>query len=97
MSGQTANSKSANTKAIEKEMEKLHRQDFWLRIQRTKLLMDLIFVCTSLASPSRLTSFLLYTYDLTAYEVFKLKPAKDVVKPFAGLTAALLRFAFLSV
>jgi len=37
-------SKSSVSLQIEKEMKKLRRQDFWLKIQRTKLLMDLLFV-----------------------------------------------------
>ncbi|KAH8113363.1 hypothetical protein DFH11DRAFT_1510465 [Phellopilus nigrolimitatus] len=69
MSGATGNSKSAAAKAAEKELEKLHRQDFWLRIQRTKLLLDLVFV---------------------SYEIFKIKPMREVVKPLAGLGAAIL-------
>ncbi|KAL5530626.1 hypothetical protein ACEPAF_6884 [Sanghuangporus sanghuang] len=44
MTGATEKSKSIASKADEKELEKLHRQDFWLSIQRTKLLLDLLFV-----------------------------------------------------
>ncbi|KAL5508352.1 hypothetical protein ACEPAH_5971 [Sanghuangporus vaninii] len=44
MTGATEKSKSTASKADEKELEKLRRQDFWLRIQRTKLLLDLLFV-----------------------------------------------------
>lgn len=42
--------KSSLTLQIEKEMKKLRRQDFWLKIQRTKLLMDLLFVTYELFS-----------------------------------------------
>ena len=45
MSGATAKSAPRNTKIDEQELEKLARQDYWLQIQRAKLLMDLIFVC----------------------------------------------------
>ncbi|KAL5488151.1 hypothetical protein ACEPAI_6259 [Sanghuangporus weigelae] len=44
MTGATEKSKSTASKADEKELEKLRRQDFWLLIQRTKLLLDLLFV-----------------------------------------------------
>ena len=40
----SGSSKSSLAVQIEKEMKKLRRQDFWLKIQRTKLLMDLLFV-----------------------------------------------------
>ncbi|KAI5118556.1 hypothetical protein M0805_002936 [Coniferiporia weirii] len=72
MKGATTNSKSGAAKAAEKELEKLHRQDFWLRIQRTKLLLDLLFV---------------------SYELFRIKTMSGVVKPFAGLGAAMLSTA----
>ncbi|THH05125.1 hypothetical protein EW145_g5029 [Phellinidium pouzarii] len=72
MSGTTASSKSTTSKVVERELEKLHRQDFWLRIQRTKLLLDLLFV---------------------SYELFKIKPLQGVIKPFAGLGAAMLSTA----
>ncbi|TDL29273.1 hypothetical protein BD410DRAFT_892604 [Rickenella mellea] len=44
MSGATANSTAQVTKVVEKELEKLQKQDYWLQVQRTKLLMDLVFV-----------------------------------------------------
>ncbi|KAL5527286.1 hypothetical protein ACEPAG_6077 [Sanghuangporus baumii] len=44
MTGATEKSKSTASKVDEKELEKLRRQDFWLLIQRTKLLLDLLFV-----------------------------------------------------
>ncbi|EJD01047.1 uncharacterized protein FOMMEDRAFT_21505 [Fomitiporia mediterranea MF3/22] len=72
ISGATEKSKSSASRVAEKELEKLRRQDFWLRIQRTKLLLDLLFV---------------------SYEVFKIKPLRDTVKPFAGLGAAVLSTA----
>jgi len=45
MSGATAKSKPKATKIDEKELTRLRNQDYWLQITRTKLLMDLIFVC----------------------------------------------------
>jgi hypothetical protein len=35
----------------EVELTKLRRQQYWSQVQRTKLLMDLIFVCASGHSP----------------------------------------------
>jgi hypothetical protein len=45
MTGATAKSNPRATKADERELKRLQRQDYWLRIARAKLLMDLIFVC----------------------------------------------------
>ena len=45
MTGATAKSNPRATKADERELKRLQRQDYWLRITRAKLLMDLIFVC----------------------------------------------------
>ena len=42
-----ATSASSSSKHAQAELEKLHRQDYWLRMQRLKLIMDLIFVCKS--------------------------------------------------
>jgi len=47
MTGATAKSNPKTSKADEKELKRLQRQDYWLRITRAKLLMDLIFVCES--------------------------------------------------
>ena len=97
MTGATEKSKSTASKADEKELEKLHRQDFWLRIQRTKLLLDLLFVCTYflpnilLAGSTRMT--LHFSLYCLAYELFNIKPMRNAVKPFAGLGAAFLRYA----
>ncbi|KAF8743865.1 hypothetical protein AX14_000261 [Amanita brunnescens Koide BX004] len=44
MTGATAKSNPRATKADERELKRLQRQDYWLRITRAKLLMDLIFV-----------------------------------------------------
>ncbi|KAI0316994.1 hypothetical protein OF83DRAFT_1192041 [Amylostereum chailletii] len=44
MAGATAKSAPRNTKIDEQELAKLARQDYWLQMHRTKLLMDLIFV-----------------------------------------------------
>ena len=45
MNGATAKSTPSASKIDEKEMRRLHKQDYWLLITRTKLMMDLIFVC----------------------------------------------------
>lgn len=44
LSGATAKSKPTTSKTDERELARLQRQDFWLQITRTKLIMDLIFV-----------------------------------------------------
>jgi hypothetical protein len=45
MAGATAKSTPHNTKVDDRELKLLQRQAYWLQVQRTKLLMDLIFVC----------------------------------------------------
>ena len=45
MTGATAKSKPKASKIDEKELSRLRTQDYWLQVTRTKLLMDLIFVC----------------------------------------------------
>ena len=45
MTGVTAKSKPRATKIDERELSRLQKQDFWLQVSRTKLAMDLIFVC----------------------------------------------------
>lgn len=47
MTGTTAKSTPKASKIDDKELTRLHRQGYWLRISRAKLVMDLIFVCTS--------------------------------------------------
>ncbi|PFH52516.1 hypothetical protein AMATHDRAFT_74004 [Amanita thiersii Skay4041] len=44
MSGATAKSNPRATKIDEKELQRLQRQDYWLKMTRGKLVMDLIFV-----------------------------------------------------
>ncbi|KAI0027066.1 hypothetical protein K488DRAFT_23460, partial [Vararia minispora EC-137] len=44
LAGQTAKSQPRNTKIDETELQRFEAQDFWLQVQRAKLLMDLIFV-----------------------------------------------------
>jgi len=44
MAGATAKSAPRNTKIDDRELKLLRRQAYWLQVQRTKLLMDLIFV-----------------------------------------------------
>jgi hypothetical protein len=45
MAGATAKSTPHNTKVDDRELKLLQKQAYWLQVQRTKLLMDLIFVC----------------------------------------------------
>ena len=45
MSGATAKSAPRNTKIDDRELKLLQKQAYWLQVQRTKLVMDLIFVC----------------------------------------------------
>lgn len=49
MSGTTAKSKPTASKIDEKELARLQQQDYWLKITRAKLVMDLIFVCMFLS------------------------------------------------
>jgi len=44
MTGATAKSTPRNTKIDDRELRLLQKQAYWLQVQRTKLLMDLIFV-----------------------------------------------------
>ncbi|KAI0049571.1 hypothetical protein FA95DRAFT_1581634 [Auriscalpium vulgare] len=44
MNGATAKSAPRNAKIDDKELRLLERQEYWLKVQRTKLLMDLVFV-----------------------------------------------------
>ncbi|KAI0301792.1 hypothetical protein B0F90DRAFT_1838296 [Multifurca ochricompacta] len=44
MAGATAKSAPRNTKVDDRELKLLQRQSYWLQVQRTKLVMDLIFV-----------------------------------------------------
>jgi len=44
MSGATAKSAPRNTKIDDRELKLLQKQAYWLQVQRTKLIMDLIFV-----------------------------------------------------
>ncbi|KAJ3890594.1 hypothetical protein GG344DRAFT_49164 [Lentinula edodes] len=44
LSGATAKSKPTSTKVDDKELFRLQKQDYWLQLTRTKLVMDLIFV-----------------------------------------------------
>lgn len=45
MSGATAKSAPRNNKIDDRELKLLQKQAYWLQVQRTKLVMDLIFVC----------------------------------------------------
>jgi len=44
MAGATAKSTPRNTKIDDRELKLLQKQAYWLQVQRTKLLMDLVFV-----------------------------------------------------
>jgi len=44
MSGATAKSTPRRTKVDDRELKLLQKQAYWLQVQRTKLIMDLIFV-----------------------------------------------------
>jgi len=44
MAGATAKSTPRNTKVDDRELKLLQKQAYWLQVQRTKLIMDLIFV-----------------------------------------------------
>ena len=90
MSGASEKSRSTASKLAEKELEKLRRQDFWLRIQRTKLLLDLLFVCEY---DYQMHSEMNLSFHI-AYEIFNIRPMQKIVKPFAGLGAAVLRYEF---
>lgn len=79
---------SDGAKIDDSELQKLRKQDYWLQFARAKLLMDLIFVCTSIF-PRVLRQN--GSFDCAAYEVFNLKPARDVVKTITGLLSAVLR------
>lgn len=46
MAGATAKSTPKASKTDERELARLHKQNYWLRISQVKLVMDLIFVCT---------------------------------------------------
>lgn len=95
MTGATANSTAVITKTGEKELEKLHRQDFWIRLQRIKLIMDLIFVCQ--LPPYFCVTHVLKRLIRAAYDLFKVRRARDTVRSFAGLTSALLRSVPLAI
>lgn len=45
MTGATSKSNPTANKVDEKELARLKRQDFWIKMTRMKLVMDLIFVC----------------------------------------------------
>jgi hypothetical protein len=45
MAGATAKSTPRRTKVDDRELKLLQKQAYWLQVQRTKLIMDLIFVC----------------------------------------------------
>lgn len=92
MTGATAKSKPKSTKIDEKELGRLQKQDYWLQVSRAKLIMDLIFVCecTPTEDGTRKKN-ITYTMELTAYELFYIKRARDTVKAFTGLSSAILR------
>lgn len=74
----------------EQELGKLRTQHHWLQVSRMKLLMDLIFVCTSTISPG---DSLPCPYTFSAYDVFHLQRFKEPAKAVTGLASAVLRSA----
>ncbi|KAA1466147.1 hypothetical protein DENSPDRAFT_830894 [Dentipellis sp. KUC8613] len=66
MSGATAKSTPRNSKVDETELQRLQRQDFWLRVQRLKLIMDLIFVSYSVFNIRRAKETVKATTGLTS-------------------------------
>ncbi|KAG6832956.1 hypothetical protein H0H92_004840 [Tricholoma furcatifolium] len=86
MTGTSAKSKSKGTKLDEKELMRLQKQDYWLLISRAKLVMDLIFVCTSFVRFSDIVA----EYNI-AYDLFRIQRFKESIKTITGLTAAILR------
>jgi hypothetical protein len=66
MTGATAKSKPKSTKLDEKELARLQKQDYWLRISRAKLVMDLIFVCEFTRTEVGISEKITYTMDITS-------------------------------
>ncbi|TFY72497.1 hypothetical protein EVG20_g523 [Dentipellis fragilis] len=66
MSGATAKSTPRNSKVDETELQRLQRQDFWLRVQRLKLVMDLVFVSYSVFNIRRAKETVKATTGLTS-------------------------------
>ncbi|KAG5648656.1 hypothetical protein DXG03_000002 [Asterophora parasitica] len=88
MSGATSKSKPKDSKLDETELSRLRKQDYWLQITRTKLMMDLIFVCAC----SRRVDIARKADDSVAYDVFRIKRFAETVQTTVGLTAAILRY-----
>lgn len=51
MAGATSKSTPRAARVDERELARLRTKDYWLGISRTKLFMDLIFVCEWLPRP----------------------------------------------
>jgi hypothetical protein len=88
-----ATGKSVPSRKYEdKELQRLQTKDYWLQLARSKLLLDLLFVCTLsiLFIQSTRVRGADKTY-ITAYDVFKFKRGKRSVQTFSGLAAGLLR------
>lgn len=91
---------NTHTQELEKELDRLRKQYFWLRISRAKLIMDLIFVselyrpffffCNPLwVFPSSISCDVDVIY--IGYECFKLQRGRRAVMPLSGLMSAILR------
>lgn len=59
MTGATAKSKPKASRIDERELARLRTKDYWLQISRTKLVMDLIFVCAFVGQLYRVLSVLM--------------------------------------
>ena len=98
MSGATNRSLPKASKHDERELGRLDKRDYWLTITRTKLLMDLIFVCeySDFLCPRRLAAFMCAFPPLRpltpapAYDLFNIKRGKKSIQTFYGLTSGIL-------
>ncbi|KII95358.1 hypothetical protein PLICRDRAFT_150026 [Plicaturopsis crispa FD-325 SS-3] len=89
MTGATAKSKPTTSKLDEKELGRLHKQDYWLQIGRAKLVMDLIFVSYDLFKIKRGRDIMRTSAGLAAAV---LSSAKIYDRQKSALVKALLKF-----
>jgi hypothetical protein len=80
-----------NRKHEEKELQRLRTKDYWMKVQRTKLLMDLIFVCEYIWQHA-----IALTHTTLAFDVFNLKRGKRTAQTLSGLASGILRYDQLS-
>jgi hypothetical protein len=76
----------------EKELQRLRTKDYWMQVQRAKLLMDLVFVCAW----ARLSATAVSLTTLAAFDVFNINRAKRPVQTFAGLASGILAYVAVS-